>query len=563
MPWLKMLKGETPGTAFPLDRDITVLGRDAACEIVLTDSQVSKRHARIIRKDDGFHIEDLGSVNGTRVGNRDLTGMHRLEDGNLIQIGSTLLAYAESDTTIVGTVEPSTESDAEIAGTRLMSAKEDTTVLSAVDPSTQTDAQVAQVRPEEKLQAILEIARDLGGTIDLDGVLEKVLETLFRILPQAERGFILLKNQPTGDLIPKARRLREQEGVSPTFSRTVFDLVTSEGQALLCEDVGADPRLGHSPSVRESQIRTIMCVPLRDRQRCPFGVLQIDTRDERGRFQPEDLDLLVAVASPISVAIENARLHEISVEHAKWEREAQDARAVQLAMIPRRKPHLPGYEFWDFYEPARHVGGDYFDYRPLPTHEHPPTRWAITLGDVTGKGMPAALLMARLSAEVGLLLQTEPDPARVVERLNRNLCQAEMEEMFVTFLLVLIDSERNELTVVNAGHMGPMIRRSDGQVEVIGEEQSGFMLGLLEGTAYVAARTSIGCGDVVVLYTDGVNEAMDSERRQFGFEGLREALVQAPGSGATAGGAILDAVRRHAAGCDQSDDITLLCFGRT
>jgi predicted component of type VI protein secretion system len=205
MPWLKMLKGETPGRAFPLDRDITVLGRDAACEIVLTDSQVSKRHARITRKDDGLHIEDLGSVNGTRVGNRDLTGMHRLEDGNLIQIGSTLLAYAESDTTVVGAAEPSTLDDAESGGTWLVSAKEDTTVLSAVDTSTQTDAQVAQVRPEEKLQAILEIARALDGTIDLDGVLEKVLETLFRILPHAERGFILLKTEPTGDLTLRAK----------------------------------------------------------------------------------------------------------------------------------------------------------------------------------------------------------------------------------------------------------------------------------------------------------------------------------------------------------------------
>jgi serine phosphatase RsbU (regulator of sigma subunit) len=489
--------------------------------------------------------------------------MHRLEDGNLIQIGSTLLAYAESDTTVVSAVEPSTLDDAESGGTWLVSAKEDTTILIAVDTSTQTDAQVAQVRPEEKLRAILEIARALDGTIDLGGVLEKVLETLFRILPHAERGFILLKTDPTGDLVPKASRLREQEGISSIFSRTVFDLVTSEGRALLCEDVGADPRFGHSPSVKESQIRTMMCVPLCDRQRRPFGVLQIDTRDERGRFQPDDLDLLVAVAGPVGVAIENARLHDLAVEHAKWEREAQDARAVQLALIPRRKPRVPGYEFWDFYEPARHVGGDYFDYRPLPTPEHPSTSWAITIGDVTGKGMPAALLMARLSAEVGLLLQMEPDPARVVERLNRNLCQAEMEEMLVTFLLVVLDVIRNELTVVNAGHMGPMIRRSCGQVEVIGEEQSGFMLGLLEGTAYVAARTPIGCGDVVVLYTDGVNEAMDSEHRQFGFEGLSEVLVQAPSGAPGVGGAILDAARRHAAGCDQSDDVTLLCFGRT
>jgi serine phosphatase RsbU (regulator of sigma subunit) len=538
MPWLRVQKGGEPGRAFTLDRESTVLGRDDSCEIVLADHEVSKRHARISRTDDGFSIEDLQSTNGTRVGGRSLTGIRRLEPGDLIEIGSTLLAF-ESDPII----------------------------LSAVDTSSSTDAQIVRVRPEEKLQAVLEIARSLDGTIDLDGVLEKVLETLFRILPQAERGFILLKKEPTDDLILKASRFREHEGVSPISSRTIFNHVTNEGRALLCEDVGADPRFGLSPSVQESQIRTMMCVPLWDRERRPFGVVQIDARDEPGRFEPDDLDLLVAVAGPVSVAIENARLHDIAVEHARWEREARNARAVQLALIPDRKPQVPGYEFWDFYEPALHVGGDYFDYRPVPPSEHSPdrpsVRWAITLGDVTGKGMPAALLMAKLSSEVGLLLQTEPDPSRVVERLNRNLCQAGMAEMFVTFLLVILDGERHELTIINAGHMGPMIRRSDGRIEVIGEEESGTMLGLDETIPYMAARTSIECGDVVVLYTDGVNEALDPGGHQFGFERLREALVRAPSGASAVGKAILDAVRDHAAACDQSDDITLLCFGRT
>jgi sigma-B regulation protein RsbU (phosphoserine phosphatase) len=176
--------------------------------------------------------------------------------------------------------------------------------------------------------------------------------------------------------------------------------------------------------------------------------------------------------------------------------------------------------------------------------------------------MPAALLMARLSSEVSLLLQTEPDPARVVERLNRSLCRSGMDDKFVTFLLVLLDGERHELTVVNAGHMGPMIRRSGGEIEVIGEERSGTPLGMVEGCAYEAVCTSIGCGDVVVLYTDGVNEAMDAEGSQFGFELLREVVVHSPRSASAVGAAILDAVRRHAAGRDQSDDVTMLCFGR-
>ena len=539
MPWLKMLKGETPGRAFPLDQETTVLGRDAACEIVLSDHGVSKRHAKITRKDDGFYIEDLHSTNGTKVANQELTETRRLEDGNLIEIGDTQLVFSETGSTI----------------------------LSALDASSTEARQIAQVRPEEKLHAILEIARELGGTIDLDGVLGKVLEALFRILPQADRGFILLKVERTDRLILRASKFRQQDAVSPTFSRTIFNHVTREGQAILCEDIGADDRFGDSSSVKESQIRTMMCVPLWDRERHSVGVIQIDTQDEHGRFKEDDLELMVAIAGPVSMAIENSRLHALAVKQADMEREAQDARAVQLALIPEKKPHLPGYEFWHFYEPARSVGGDYFDYRPIPRSEppfaQPPERWAIAVGDVSGKGMPAALLMARLSSEVRLLIQTEPDPARVVDRLNRDLCASRTEERFITFLLVLLDGERHELRVVNAGHMGPMIRRSDGRIEVIGEEQSGPPLGIMEEQVYEAVISSVSSGDVVLLYTDGVNEALDNEGRLFGIELLKQTLATAPVEVGKVGDSIMDAVRRHVAGRTQSDDITLLCFGRT
>ena len=494
MPWLKMLKGETPGRAFPLDQETTVLGRDAACEIVLSDHGVSKRHAKITRKDDGFYIEDLHSTNGTKVANQELTEPRRLDDGDPIEIGDTQFVFSETGSTILG----------------------------VLDVSSTSERQIVMVRPEEKLHAILEIARELGGTIDLDGVLGKVLEALFRILPQADRGFILLKVERTDRLILRASKFRQEDAVSPTFSRTIFNHVTREGQAILCEDIGADDRFGDSSSVKESQIRTMMCVPLWDRERHSVGVIQIDTQDEHGRFEDDDLELMVAIAGPVSMAIENSRLHALAVKQADMEREAQDARAVQLALIPEKKPHLPGYEFWHFYEPARSVGGDYFDYRPIPRSEtpfdQPPDRWAVAIGDVSGKGMPAALLMARLSSEVRLLIQTELDPARVVDRLNRDLCVSRTDERFITFLLVLLDGERHELRVVNAGHMGPMIRRSDGRIEVIGEEQSGPPLGIMEDQEYEAMITSINSGDVVLLYTDGVNEALDNEERLFGIE---------------------------------------------
>jgi serine phosphatase RsbU (regulator of sigma subunit) len=422
------------------------------------------------------------------------------------------------------------------------------------------------VRPEEKLSAVLEIAKELVGTIGLKEVLGKVLEALFRVFPGAERGFVLLRGEAADELVLRASKVRQPEAGPPLFSRTVFQHVVSQGQALLCEDVGADEHFGQSESVLRSQVRTLLCVPLWDRERHPIGILQIDTRAVGSRFGPDDLDLLTAVAGPVSVAVENARLHDLAVKAADLDREARDAWAVQQALIPAHKPQLPGYDFWHYYEPARFVGGDYFDYRPVRKAEAPadqrPARWAVAIGDVSGKGMAAALLMARLSSEVGLLLQADADPARVVEQLNSGLCATPTEGRFVTFLLVLLDGDRHELTAVNAGHMGPLLRRSDGRVEVIAEAEAELPLGIKPGVSYPPVRTRMNPGDVAVLYTDGITEAMDGEGHQFGSDRLKEALASAPGGVPGVGETILAAVRRHVGGRTQSDDMTLVCFGR-
>ena len=543
MPSLRMTKGDSPGSGFALDRDVTVIGKGPDCDLILADAHVSKTHARIERTPDGFYIEDLDSTNKTKVGGRPIK-RRRLRDGDLIKICGYQFRY-------VGGIEP--------PGTT-------PTILSEID-ATSADGTASEVRPEEKLRAILEIVTELTGVLELGSVLEKVLGALFRIFPRAERAFVLFKDAGREDIRTAAIKLRHPGSSHPAVSRTIYEYVTGEGRAILCEDVAADGRFRASRSVRESQARTMMCVPLWDHGRRAVGVLQVDTRAGQTRFGRDDLDLLIAVAGAVGMAVEGARLHEIALRHEQAEQEGRDARAVQRALLPDRTPDLPGYEFWHDYEPARSVGGDYFDYRPLPGHGLPSEplrsgRWCIALGDVSGKGMPAALLMARISSEVRLLAQAEPDPARVVELLNRNLCDGGSAERFVTFLLLVLDGDRHELTVVNAGHMGPMIRRSDGRIEVVSEDHSGPVLGVIAGQTYRAGTTSLGTGDVVVAYTDGVIDATSTGGEQFGIERLRRTLSVAPGGAGPVGEAIREAVRRHAAGHEPFDDITLLTLGR-
>jgi serine phosphatase RsbU (regulator of sigma subunit)/pSer/pThr/pTyr-binding forkhead associated (FHA) protein len=549
IPTLLTICGETPGKAYKLDRDSTLIGRDLGCHIVLSRKFVSRKHARITQGPNGFEIEDLQSNCGTQVEGERIAQRVALKDGQHIKIGNYVFVF--NLPSVMVTDDAGTSS--KILG-----------MLEVTWPPAD-EASPATVYPEEKLRHVLEITRKLGESLRLEDVLEKTLESLFKVFPKADRGFVLLKQGEEIDFTPRAIKFRGAETGNLTISRTILKHVLHEGKAILSSDAAADGRFAESHSIMGS-IRTVMCVPLLDVDRRPAGILQLDTRDDRGTFGEEDLDLLVAVASQVGVAVENARLHTALIEQTQVEQESQDAHEVQLALLPERRPALPGYEFWDFYEPARYVGGDYFDYLPLASGESQgdpaPRRWLLAVADVAGKGMPAALLMARLSAEVRLFALTLSDPVRIVDRLNRDFCHRAIGERFITFLLVLVDADAHRITVVSAGHAAPIVRRVDGMLEIVGENQAGPPLGVTEDAAYTAAGVALGPGDMVLLYTDGLIDGIDTRGQAFGGERLRRLFKGAGGTATSVGRDLLRSVRLHAAGCPQIDDITVLCFQR-
>ena len=273
------------------------------------------------------------------------------------------------------------------------------------------------IKPEAKFRALRLIGQELGGTLVLSEVLDRIFNSLFEIFPRAERGFVLLKDAGTGGLLPEIIRSRSGPAGELKISKTVLNRVLKGGQAILCKDLAEE--FPDSASVSDSKIRSLMCVPLFDTERKPIGIVQIDTRDGRGRFEQDDLDLLAAVASQISVAVQNAQLHKALIKQREMEHELQFARQVMQSLLPERPAAVPGYDFWAYYEPARHVGGDYYGIMPIlaigPSTRPIRDRWAIAVGDVVGKGMPAALLTAKLSAEVRMFLRGDPTPVRVVE----------------------------------------------------------------------------------------------------------------------------------------------------
>jgi serine phosphatase RsbU (regulator of sigma subunit) len=308
-----------------------------------------------------------------------------------------------------------------------------------------------------------------------------------------------------------------------------------------------------------------MCVPLFDQDHKAVGIMQIDTRDGRGRFEQDDLDLLAAVASQISVAVQNAQLHKALVRQREMEQELQFARQVMHSLLPERPTSVPGYEFWAYYEPARHVGGDYYGFIPISPetgHGTQARRWAIAVGDVVGKGMPAALLTAKLSGEVRMLLRGEPDPAYVVEQLNRQFDGGGLLDLYITFLLVLLDVEKHRLHVVNAGHPSLLIRRRHGQLEEFGKATSGLPLAIMPDYRYQVSSTQLEPGDTVILYTDGVTDAMNAANVRWGEARFMESLRKPQSSARSLGEEVVRAIQRHVAEHPQFDDITLVCLAR-
>ena len=208
------------------------------------------------------------------------------------------------------------------------------------------------------------------------------------------------------------------------------------------------------------------------------------------------------MASQAAIAIQNAQMHESLLERERVNRDLKLAEQVQKRFLPQSVPAIPGYEFFAHYDPAYEVGGDYYDFVPLPGN-----RLAIALGDVSGKGVAAALMMAKFSGDTRYCILTENSPAAAANELNSLLFSAAIEEKFITLSLCVLDTENRTLAIASAGHLPVMIRRTNGTVDEIGEEIAGFPLGIIPDGDYKQTEVKLHPGDVVAIFSDGVTDA--------------------------------------------------------
>jgi phosphoserine phosphatase RsbU/P len=554
MAELRIVAGGQVGRLFPLDRPRMLMGRHPDCAILIQEGAVSRHHAQITNRDGSFYLEDLKSRNGTLLNGERVTEPVRLADGDVVVICDVTLRF---------------ESEAEESSRRpggLTSrvaalfvdddAKSQSSITGRLEATLQGSSAGAFISADVKLKAFIELSTNLAKAIAVHDVLPPVMESLFKIFGQAESGFIVLKN-PDGSLDPAFAKFRREQEKTVRISRGIINHVMKEREAILSSDAYGDARFELTESIAAFQIRSFMCAPLVTPEGAILGAVQITTGNPRQAFKEGDLEIMVGVVAQAAVAIQNAQLHDAALEQRALQKELELAHEVQLRLLPQSRPVVPGYEFYDYYRAAHRIGGDYYDYLRLPDN-----RIAILVADVSGHGIPAALLMTKLAAEARFCLAASVHPGDVLTHLNQLLCADNVDDRFVTLVLLILDPVKHSVTIANAGHMAPILRSVEGELTPLADEVTGVTLGFREGAAYRQDTYPLGPDETIVLFTDGVHEAMNEDWDQFGFARLHEGITPPFTTIDELGQRIVDQVRLFVGTHAQSDDICLVCIRR-
>jgi len=405
----------------------------------------------------------------------------------------------------------------------------------------------------EKLMVLLEVGRKLASNMDLDSLLELIIKQTTQVM-NADRSSLFLVDKKTRELWSKIA-----EGTAEIrfpIGKGIAGYVAQTGEIINIPDAYADPRF--NPEVDKKtgyRTKTILCVPLKTTDGEIVGVIQVLNKKGKGNIftKEEDEAILLALAGQAAVAITNAIYHREVLAKQKMERDLQIARTVQESFLPQELPKKAGYQFESFYEAAQEVGGDFFDFIPV-SEDH----IGIIMGDVSGKGVPAALFMARMMSDFRFVSLTESEPKNILAKVNDMLVKRSQRGMFVTLVFILLDTLKRRITFSSAGHLPPLLVKADGATHRL-EVEKGIPLGIAEGREFGQDSVPLDGGDAILLYTDGLLEARNASGKEFGFEKIEAALVKMAASNARQMKAyLLKLVTDFMGDTPQHDDLTFI-----
>ncbi|MBK5297686.1 MAG: SpoIIE family protein phosphatase [Vicinamibacteria bacterium] len=516
-----------------IDKPVFSVGRRSGNDLQLVGSDVSRDHAEIATENGTFVLRDRGSRYGTYVNGEGITE-YTLQHSDLIRLGRS-------------------------GGAEMVFLLEDSTQLtSGVSGDRHTTSAVGDLR---QIASLLEGLRALGSGRVLDEVLALVMDSALEVTG-AERGFIMLANA-SSELEFKIARGRGRltlSGKQFETSRKIPEEVFSTGQEKIVADLlDGDLANVHMGTVALG-IRHVLCTPLRlvrylDRadqqtEEKRIGVLYLDSREKGALLSRAARTALETLATEAAVAIENARLYRETLEKGKMEQEMRIAADIQQALLPEPSRKGPFFDAFGQSVASRSIGGDFFDYVDLPSGA-----FGFAVGDVAGKGAPAALLTAVIQGVFSSWAQTGASPSETLSRVNQALLKRAIESRFCTAFYASISAD-GSLTYCNAGHNPPMVFTANGVKRL---ETGGLILGLFEHATFEEETISLDSGDLLITFSDGVTEAMSASGEEYGEDRLL-ACVEAHRQRTTREliDAIFASVREFSVGAVQSDDVTAL-----
>jgi sigma-B regulation protein RsbU (phosphoserine phosphatase) len=530
----------------PLDKQIFTIGRRPESDLRLLSSRVSRDHGAIVYDDGTYYLVDKSSTRGLFLNGQRVT-RSELHHEDQIGVGGNKdcqIEFREESVPVI--FEPSHSLN--------LSQLDSTAGASAKD----------ELR---RLARYVEVHQAFRFSLTPDDVLVLIVDAAIEIA-SAQRGCLMLKNE-AGQLEFKVARDSKRKllsGADFQMSRTVVQDAFNEKRTIVVTD-----SLEDSQSIRQSaldlNLRNIVCVPLRHFQlnektmsgatekakHETIGVLYVDSRQSQGAFSKTSLNLLESLAFEASKSLESVRLMHEEQEKKRFEREFATAREVQVELLPTKFVQPAHFEVAAYSIPCRFVGGDFYDLLALEDG-----RAAIVLGDVAGKGISAALLASMAQGVIHAQFNSGLSLREVLTSLNRVLVQKSDDNRFITLFCALIDVDRT-LSYVNAGHNPPILARANGGTELLAT--GSMLLGAFDFAEYQAQETKLEPGDVLVIFSDGVTEAVNTSNQMFGNQRLEQLVKKSEDLSAKE---IKDRIEQEVLaftrGLPQGDDITLVAL---
>ena len=514
-----------------------VIGRRSDSDIVLTDPYVSRRHARLVRQDRGYRVVDLDSTHGTFVNGKRVQE-RVLQPGDRIRTGP-----GPSEFTFLDTIEKD--------GKGTLNLEESVVQLSAVLP-----AAASAISDLEKISHILDFQYQWGRTFSADRMLDQLLESALRV-SGAERGLLLTFSGRKFDYVVgmdhRGQHLSESDF---STSRTVVEQVADRGESLFMTE-GIDQEFAVQESIVNLRLRAVACMPLKwisdDADRPAVrGILYLDSRKAMHMLSGLDQKILTRLALEASNVFEKLELIRSLEERKRVQQELAVAQATQRALLPQDLPQSPSFSVHASSTPTRYVGGDYYDFLG-------PDSDSLTgvLADVSGKGIPAALLSSFLQGVLEVGFGASLSLGETLTEANDHLFQKTPSNRFVTLFLFRVQPA-GDGEYVSAGHNPAyLFRAATGRIEEL--PACGMILGAFEDVSYESVPFRLKRGDILVVYSDGVTEAMDPNGEMFGETRLMDVVREsAAAGGAAVQDAILEAVRSFMGNASAYDDLTVL-----